>query len=240
MAKKRELPLYPPGGAKTLQLAVLEAGAKLLQSATPLKEFDIYVVGFHCAKQMPEMQMEAHHYCKQVNEDFLQCVVFDGNTENANLIGVEYIISERLFDQLPGDEQKFWHPHNYEILSGTLVAPGLPAAAEKAMFRLLMNSYGKTWHFWHTGRHDGKGKPGHPLPMGDAVLMWSLNRDGELDPSLLADRDQAMEIDSHEKRAQRQDLVESARPQRGVDDLKGRFPQAAPEPPPGVRERGDG
>ncbi|MDJ0391147.1 DUF1264 domain-containing protein [Roseomonas sp. E05] len=33
-------------------------------------------------------RMEAHHYCKQVNSDFLQCASFDGNTENANLIGI--------------------------------------------------------------------------------------------------------------------------------------------------------
>jgi hypothetical protein len=237
MAKKREIQLRPPGGEKTLKLAVLEAGAKLLQESTPLKDFDIYVVGFHCAKQMPDMQMEAHHYCKQVNEDFIQCVVFDGNTESANLIGVEYIISEGLYDQLPAAEQAYWHPHNYEILSGTLVAPDLPAVAEKAMLKLLMNSYGKTWHFWHTGRHDGKGKPGHALPMGEAILVWSFNREGEMDPSLLADRDREMDIDSSEKHVHRQDLVKFASPQRGVDALKAQFPNAAPVPPPGVREK---
>ncbi len=28
--------------------------------------------------------MEAHLYCNQVNEDFAQCVLFDGNTKQAN------------------------------------------------------------------------------------------------------------------------------------------------------------
>jgi hypothetical protein len=42
-----------------------------------------------------------------------------------------------------------------------------------------MNSYGKTWHTWHTGRHDGE--PGDALPLGDPKLMWSFNRDGEAD-----------------------------------------------------------
>ncbi len=37
--------------------------------------------------------MEAHHYCRVVNDDLLQCVLFDGNTRDANLIGIEYIIS---------------------------------------------------------------------------------------------------------------------------------------------------
>jgi hypothetical protein len=40
---------------------------------------------------------------------------FDGNTRNANLTGIEYIISERLFEQLPRDERPYWHPHNGAI-----------------------------------------------------------------------------------------------------------------------------
>jgi uncharacterized protein DUF1264 len=59
-------------------------------------------------------------------------VLFDGNTKDANLIGIEYIVSERLFESLPADEQRFWHPHNCESLSGQLIAPGLPEAAEHA------------------------------------------------------------------------------------------------------------
>ena len=45
--------------------------------------------------------------------------------------GVEYIISEKLFETLPSEEKKYWHPHNGEILSGQLVAPGIPKMAEK-------------------------------------------------------------------------------------------------------------
>ncbi len=238
MGEERELSTRTAGRDKSLKLAVLEAGADLLQDVTPVRQFDIYVVGFHCAKADPQMQMEAHHYCHQVNEEFLQCVIYDGNTERANLIGIEYIISERLFNELPEDEKSYWHPHNYEILSGQLVAPGLPEIAEKAMLKLLMNSYGKTWHTWHSGRYDEKGRAGDRLPLGDAMLMWSFNRDGEVDPSLEQNRNATMGIDTAAKRRNRQDLVELAHPQCGVDTLKNRFPNAAQEPPPGVRESG--
>lgn len=233
MTKKREMPMQPPGERKLIRQAILETGSSLLQDFTPLKQFDIYVVGFHPAKEDPSMQMEAHHYCQQVNADMLQCVLFDGNTEQANLIGIEYIISERLFETLPEPERQYWHPHNYEILSGTLVAPGLPAVAEKAMLRLLMNSYGKTWHTWHTGRHDQPDHPGDSLPYGDPMLMWSFNRDGEMDPRLEQNRRDRMQIDSQQKRHERQDLVAEAHPQHGVDLLKDAFPQAK-ESPPGV------
>jgi len=238
MSEKREPPIEPVGEQKMIRQAILETGSGIMQDFTPMKQFDIYVCGFHPARDDPSMQMEAHHYCKQVNRDFLQCVLFDGNSVDANLIGIEYIISEPLFAELPEPERRYWHPHNFEILSGTLVAPGLPAVAEKAMLKLLMNSYGKTWHTWHTGRHD-QPNSGHALPLGEPMLMWSFNREGEMDEVMKRHTATALSIDFDEKRAQRQDLVQHAHPQCGVDLLKGVFPNAAPAPPPGVRESGE-
>lgn len=212
----------PAGEAKTPKTKLLEAGAKLLQSASPLKPFDIYLVGFHPMKGHPEDQMEAHHYCHQVNEDFAQCVLFDGNTKDANLNGIEYIISEKLFAKLPEEEKKYWHPHNGEILSGQLVAPDIPDIAEKALMKGKMNSYGKTWHVWNTGFYEGKAG-GDMLPLGEPMLAWSFNRDGEAKPGLVKKRDKEMKIDSAQKRKERADLRQLARPQSGVDDLKGKF-----------------
>lgn len=226
--KERQSPIDPAGEGKGFGLAVLEQGARLLQEVAPLHGFDVYVVGFHAAKDDPHMQMEAHHYCRVVNDDFLQCVIFDGNTRDANLIGIEYIISETLFAELPDQERDYWHPHNFEILSGQLVAPGLPAAAEHAFLKRLMNSYGKTWHTWHTGRHDLGG--GHNLPVGDAKLMWSFNREGECDPLLAQDREKSSGIDTAKTREERQDLVELAHPQSGVDVLRASFKDTTPVP----------
>lgn len=56
---------------------------------------NVYLVGLHPMKDHPEHQMEAHHFCRQVNEDFAQCTLFDGNTKDANLNGIEYIIWPR-------------------------------------------------------------------------------------------------------------------------------------------------
>ena len=81
------------------------AGGQRVAAITPLRGFDVYVVGFHCPKGEPNLQMEAHHFCRVVNDDLLQCVLFDGNTRDANLIGMEYIVSERLFDSMPEDEK---------------------------------------------------------------------------------------------------------------------------------------
>ena len=99
--KDRRSPVRQAGEDKGVWLATLEQGANALQSTAPLKGFDVYVVGFHCAKDEPDFQMEAHHYCRVVNDDLLQCVLFDGNTKDANLIGVEYIVSQGCSTRCP-------------------------------------------------------------------------------------------------------------------------------------------
>ena len=166
-----------------------------------------------------------------MNEEFTQCVIFDGNTEDANIIGVEYIISEALFESLPGEEKKYWHPHNYEILSGQLILPGVPGVAEKAALAKKLNSYGKTWHIWDTG-HVGH-PAAHKMPIGKPLLAWSYNRDGEAPAGLVESRDKRMNVDTREKRKDREELAAKARPQMGVDDLKAKLSGSA-TPRPGV------
>ncbi|MCW0451719.1 hypothetical protein NB721_000805 [Xanthomonas sacchari] len=134
----------PPGATESAKTRVLEAGAKALQDDGPAAVLDIHLVGFHPLRDHPHQQMEAHHFCRQVNEEFAQCALFDGDTAQANLTGVEYLISENLFQRLPPEERRYWHPHNGEILSGQLSAPDLPLTAEKALMRSKLNSYGKT------------------------------------------------------------------------------------------------
>lgn len=220
------------GEEKSPLTRALELGAKVLQGSEPPSRMDIYLVGFHPLKDDPEHQMVAHHYCHQVTEDFAQCTLFDGNGAGAKLNGIEYIISEKLFERLPEDERQFWHPHNGEILSGQLVAPGIPAPAEKALMESKMNSYGKTWHVWNTGGFEAGG---NDLPLGPPRLAWSFNRDGEAKPGLVEQRDRALGIDSAESRREREALRDLARPQVGVDALKGRFGRET-TPIPGVAE----
>lgn len=213
-------PTAPPGQDKSAKTGLLETGAAALQAHGPVKGFDIHLVGFHPMKDKPEQQMEAHHYCNQVNEDFAQCVLFDGDSEKANLNGIEYIVSEKVFQSLPAEEKAFWHPHNGEILSGQLTAPGIPERAEKELMRGKMNSYGKTWHVWHTG---AEGHPGDALPLGEPMLAWSFNRDGELQPDLMKAHERRTGRPVDALRRERADLEALARPQSGVDALKGRF-----------------
>lgn len=223
-----------PGADRTAKTGALETGAAIMQAKAPVDEIAMYLNGFHVSKDDPAMQMEAHHYCNQANEDFAQCVLFDGNTGEARLMGIEYIISAKLYDTLPADEKAYWHPHNYEILSGTLRLPGLPDAAEKEALATKINSYGKTWHTWMTGVH---GHDADALPLGAPHLQWSFNRDGEANPDMVRTRDERMGLDSTTARNARQDLTERASPQGGVDAMADAFPDATPLA--GVTDNGD-
>jgi hypothetical protein len=223
-----------PGAGRTPTTAALEGGAALLQAKAPIDRISIYLVGFHPSKEHPQLQMESHHYCDQVNEDFAQCVLYDGNTKDARLHGVEYIVSEKLYATLPAGEKAYWHPHNYEILSGQLRLPGLPDAAEGETLRRKLNSYGKTWHFWKTGVY---GEPAESMPLGPPHLAWSFNRDGEAKQGMVEERDSRMKLDSASARKERGGWASLARPQGGVSALAGKLPGTGA--PAGVADNGD-
>ncbi len=211
--------IHPDGTRKTIKTGILEGGAYLFQSKAPLQGFNIYLVGFHPMVEDPCHQMEAHHFCKQVNEDFAQCILCDGNTHDANITGIEYIISEKLFQELTAEEKKFWHPHNYEILSGLLSAPGLPKIAEKSLMKTKMNSYGKTIHTWRAKCWEGNQPYLDTLPLGKPLLGWSFNHNGEIRDDLVIGYEMAFNRKTNDTQQQRQSLVAISKPQEGVDKL---------------------
>jgi hypothetical protein len=209
----------PKGKPKHEDTRLLETSAQALQSFQPVSSIDTYLDGFHALKDDPSHMLETHQFCRTRNEEFTQCVLFDANTENANMVGIEYLISERLYETLAPEEQQLWHPHNYQILSGQLVAPGLPDMAENAYLEKKLNGYGKTWHTWDTAAEGKK-----TLPLGPAMLGWSFNADGELPDELLRERDKRMNIATEQKRGARKDMASKTHPQRGVNALLQAFP----------------
>lgn len=199
------------------------------QALTPVEQINTWLDAFHVEKLDPTHVMEVHHYCDILNQDVIQCALYDASTRRARLVGVEYIIPEGAFEGLPNAEKADWHPHNYEVLSGTLVAPGMPDAQERALMEQLMNTYGKTWHTWDAARA--------PLPLGDPQLGWSFNADGELSEALVTARDERIGIDSDAVRERRAPLIQAARPQVGVNALDDAFPERRAFP--GVWDAGE-
>ncbi|EHA28013.1 hypothetical protein CBS63078_4390 [Aspergillus niger] len=162
-----------PGTAKTTKSQVLEAGASAIQDFTPVKHICAHLNAFHVYASDKTRCVEANHYCSHITEDLRQCLLYDSTAPNARLLGIEYMITPKLFATLPAEEKKLWHTHVYEVSSGMLIMPA-PAmvpnavweAAETAEMKDIVPLYGKTYHFWQVDRGD-------PVPMGAPELMAS-------------------------------------------------------------------
>jgi hypothetical protein len=126
------------------------------------------------------------------------------------LIGIEYIVSERIFKSLPEDEKPLWHSHRHETTSGELVMPGIPNLVEHTAIGTLVSTYGKTWHTWQIDRDSA-------LPIG-TQLMMGFTADGQLKLEMIQSRDKELGISTATERQNREDLAKSAPPvQPGAD-----------------------
>ncbi len=137
----------------------------------PVKGLHAHFCGIHCARGNPKFQIIAQHYCAPHGEQMHQCILFDSTGKNAKLLGVEYIISDKLYRGLPQTEKKYWHPHTYEVLAGGLIAPGMSENDEMKFMKGIINTWGKTWHTWPD--------PTTAVPIGEPMLMWALTGDGQ-------------------------------------------------------------
>lgn len=188
-----------PGGDPTAKTTILEAGAATLQAKAPLSGIHAHVCGFHYYAGDVGRQVEAHHYCSHLNQDVMQCIIYDSDKQDARLIGIEYIVSAKVFASLPDEEKRLWHSHVYEVSSGELTGPGLPDVAEKQLMKDLIGTYGKTWHTWQIDRGD-------QLPVGFPQLMMGFTKDGQADPLMVQRRDQRYGTSSAAKRQERADI----------------------------------
>jgi Protein of unknown function (DUF1264) len=159
-------------------------------------EYSLHVCAFHIGKDDPNLQVQSHHYCTPLRDGVFQCTIYDADRGNAKLIGVEYIVSSDIFQSLPADEKKYWHPHDYEIKAGLLTFTGIQADCEKKLVGGLLKTWGKVWHTWPDPKTD--------LPIGAPLLMWSATKDGQLRKELIKARDDLYKIDVNEIRKQRE------------------------------------
>ncbi|PGH07525.1 hypothetical protein AJ79_06260 [Helicocarpus griseus UAMH5409] len=201
-----------PGDPLSTKSRVLETGASIVQDFSPVKQVCAHLNAFHVYADDPTRCVEANHYCSHVTEDVRQCLLYDSPKPNARLIGVEYMVTPRLFVTLPPEERKLWHTHEYEVKSGLLIlpAPSVPSAAWEAAETAEMHDiaplYGKVYHFWQVDRGD-------QLPIGPPMLMGSFLSEEKVKKahpgglkSLLAERDARFGVNHEQKAEKRKDI----------------------------------
>ncbi|PIN06697.1 hypothetical protein CDL12_20760 [Handroanthus impetiginosus] len=193
----------PPGKPMSIEQQMLDKGAQMLQSLKPIKQMKQHVCTFAMYSHDMSRQIETHHFATRLNQDFLQCAVYDSDDSTGRLIGVEYIISDRLFESLPPEERKLWHSHAYEIKSGLWITPRVPEMVVRPELENLTKTYGKFWCTWQTDRGD-------KLPMGPPALMMSpqpVNL-GMVRPDLVLKRDDKYNISSDALKTARVEIAE--------------------------------
>jgi hypothetical protein len=139
------------------------AGAK-----APIQEIlhcPLAFAGVHLLKDLPEHPQVAYHYCKPVNDDVSQCVLYDGTGPDARLIGIEYLVSDALYQKMPPGEKVYWHDHNYEVDSGLLKSLTQTGAEEEKALKAVRPLWGKVFHTWATGK---------TYPSGPPRLFWAV------------------------------------------------------------------
>jgi len=191
------------GDETSLKKKVLDVGASMLQNFAPINNICEHVSGIHFYSGRINEQVIAHHFCSVINEDFRQCLIYDSNDKKARLIGIEYIVSEKLFKTLPDEEARYWHSHVYEIKSGMLSCPNIPQIAEKEVMKELIRTYGKTIHLWQVDKGD-------KIPMGSPQIMMAFTNDSQINWDLVKKKDEEDGTNFEERRKERVDIEEPA------------------------------
>ncbi|TNM70485.1 DUF1264 domain-containing protein [Streptomyces sp. NP160] len=210
---RRVVQVARAGHGPSLRLRALDTAAALVQRKRPLEAVSTHLNGFHFYAHDLGRQVEATHLCSHRRDGLHQCVIYDSDAPDARLIGVEYIVSEERFRELPEEERRLWHSHRHEVRSGTLVAPGAPGAAEHAHVEHLAGTYGKTFHTW---QHDRD----REVPLGPPQLMMAFTGDGQLRPELLDARDARLGTSTARRRRRRRG-IEVGEPLPGADAWEG-------------------
>lgn len=197
------------GAPESIVSSVLETGAGLTQDFGPPKRLCAHLNAFHTYASQPGRAVETNHYCAHINDEVRQCILYDSPEPNARLIGIEYMISARLFETLEPEERKLWHSHVFEVKSGMLIMPTpkmVPTAAwevaERKEMEQVVQLYGKVYHLWQTDRGD-------KMPLGVPQLMTSFTSHDQLDmQNLTGERDTRFGTDYKSKAEQRSYIEE--------------------------------
>ncbi|OCK80444.1 DUF1264-domain-containing protein [Lepidopterella palustris CBS 459.81] len=200
-----------PGDPLSAKSKVLETGAAVtqltkLQDLGPVKHICAHLNAFHAYADEPGRCVEANHYCSHLNEDVRQCILYDSPTPPAP---PEYMITPRLYANLPPTERSLWHSHVFEVKSGMLVMPTPSTVPESAWevaetkeMEQVIKLYGKVYHLWQVDKGD-------QLPLGEPKLMTSFTEEGQIPggfEKVIGERDERFGCEWRRKRECREGI----------------------------------
>ena len=132
----------------SMTAACATAGDKM-PANNPLSGYTIHVTAPHVMDG--EVIGPFHHYCKPINDDIIQCVLFESTEPNARMTEVEYMISKKLARKVIPEwsHKQNWHDHKQEIETGRVAV--IHPTEEKAVKDLVdhvSDTDGIIFHLW--------------------------------------------------------------------------------------------
>ena len=105
-----------------------------------------------------------HHYCKQINPQILQCMIFLSTDPNAELVEIEYFIDKKLARSNVTLDQwnKHFHDHALEIATGSVQVLDVPPAKAKEIAAAASRTDGIIFHLWPMGARVPNGDVSFP------------------------------------------------------------------------------
>ncbi|KAL5656147.1 hypothetical protein ACJX0J_035466, partial [Zea mays] len=76
----------PPGRPTAVSSRVLDMGAQLAQALKPVRQMKQHACSFALYAHDLHRQVEVHHFVARLNQDVLQCAVYDSDKPSARLI----------------------------------------------------------------------------------------------------------------------------------------------------------
>ncbi|KAJ7676926.1 hypothetical protein DFH06DRAFT_1428837, partial [Mycena polygramma] len=172
--------------------------AAVVQDFPPVKQNCGHLNAFHVYASDSHRFVETDHYRSHLIEGVRQCILYDGPGPSARLIGVEYMVSPKVYETLSAEEQRLWHRLIFEVKRGKLFMPGSkvpwPAGAQ--------------WEASDTGETEDTDR-GDALPLGQPELMMSPTQEGDFDfdcQKQAGERDTQFELDPPMERQARERL----------------------------------
>lgn len=95
--------------------------------------------------------LRVHHYCKPSDKIVAVCQLYDSNTPNATLMGIEYIITQDQYNSLSDREKPYWHAHRVEFAPNRAdpQMPDLSQEQAKAEMTKMSPTWGKVIITWN-------------------------------------------------------------------------------------------
>lgn len=122
--------------------------AQEMKKGSPAEGHDIHVVAPHVVEGV--VMGPYHHYCKAVNPEILECLIYESTELNALMVQVEYMIAKTVTRPTVRLDawNKHYHDHALEIATGRVQVLDRSPEEAQAIAEAAMQTDGIIFHLW--------------------------------------------------------------------------------------------